>query len=155
MAEAQANVAAGRCLVFCGSIGTGKTHLACAILHAFASKGARVRYLTVNHLIFRLRQSWAPDSRETEMELLEELCSRDLVVLDEVGVQFGTESERVQLFNVINARYNRVRPTIVISNLDLAGITAYLGERTVDRLKENAAGMVVLTGKSRRASQGR
>jgi DNA replication protein DnaC len=85
------------------------------------------------------------------MEVLEKLSRLDLLVLDEVGVSFGTEPEKVQLFNVINGRYNQVRPTIVTSNLDVAGMTAYLGERSMDRLKENAADMVVLTGQSRRA----
>src|SRR5689334_18608968 len=46
VAEAKVNVGEGRCLLFCGTVGTGKTHLACAILHAVASMGGRLRYFT-------------------------------------------------------------------------------------------------------------
>jgi DNA replication protein DnaC len=40
----KANHAAGSSLVICGAVGTGKTHLACGILHAVASMGGSVSY---------------------------------------------------------------------------------------------------------------
>jgi DNA replication protein DnaC len=57
----------------------------------------------------------------------------------------------VQLFDVINARYGAQRPTLVISNLDLAGLREDLGERVLDRLRENDGRMLVFKGKSWRA----
>ncbi len=153
--EFKDNLQAGRCLVLCGTVGSGKTLLASAILYALASKGAKVLYITVAELLRMLRSSWGDRAKESEVEILDRLSRLDLLVLDEVGVQYGSEAEKVQLFDVINGRYNAVRPTIVISNLDIAGITAYLGERAVDRLCENGGRMLVFTGKSWRASQGR
>ena len=41
----------------------------------------------------------------------------DLLILDEVGVQFGSETEKMILFEIINGRYEQLKPTIVISNL--------------------------------------
>jgi len=52
---------------------------------------------------------------------------------------------------VINGRYGAQRPTLVISNLDLAGLRENLGERVVDRLRENDGRALVFTGKSWRA----
>ena len=40
----------------------------------------------------------------------------DLLILDEVGVQFGSETEKMILFEIINGRYEQLKPTIVISN---------------------------------------
>lgn len=155
VADFKENLQAGRCLVLCGTVGTGKTHLACGILYALASKGARVLYITVAELLRTLRSSWGTRAKESEAEILDRLCKLDLLVLDEVGCQYGSEAEKVQLFDVINSRYNAIKPTIVLSNLDGVGMAAYLGERAVDRLCENGGRMLVLQGKSWRAAQTR
>jgi DNA replication protein DnaC len=146
-----ANLKAGRGLVLCGTTGRGKTHLGCGIARALAETGRHVRYTTARDLIRALRDTWRRDSLTTETELLSQLRDLDLLVLDEVGVQFGSDAERVQLFDVINGRYGAQRPTLVISNLDLAGLRENLGERVVDRLRENDGRALVFTGKSWRA----
>ena len=66
----------------------------------------------------------------------------DLLILDEVGVQFGSETEKMILFEIINGRYEQLKPTIVISNLADA-LTDYLGERVVDRLREGGGRMLI------------
>lgn len=151
--EFRTNLEAGRCLVFCGTPGTGKTHLACGMAYALAKDGWRTKYTTVSELIRGIRETWRPEATATEGELLTRLRELDLLVLDEVGAQFGTEAEKVQLFDVISSRYNAMKPTIVISNLDLDGLKTYLGERAVDRLRENGGRMLVLMGASWRATQ--
>jgi DNA replication protein DnaC len=64
-------------------------------------------------------------------------------VIDEIGVQFGTESEQNHLFEVINNRMLEVKPTILVTNLLLNSpddsvktLRNYLGERTYDRMRE-------------------
>ena len=69
-----------------------------------------------------------------------------LLILDEVGIQAGTENERNILFDVLNTRYADMRPTIVISNLKLVEITNYLGTRIIDRLSENGGQVVPFKG---------
>jgi len=141
---------AGRCLIFCGNVGTGKTHITCAIARALVLAARSVRYATVAGLIQLLRSTWRKGSEQSEMDLLRDLQSLELLVLDEIGVQYGTEAETVQLFEVLNRRYNAVRPTIVISNLDLEGLKVYLSERAVDRLRENGGRLLVFDGESHR-----
>jgi DNA replication protein DnaC len=65
------------------------------------------------------------------------LGSVGLLVMDEVGVQYGTDAEKVLLFDVINRRYQDVMPTILLTNLDKAGLREYLGDRAFDRIREN------------------
>ena len=60
----------------------------------------------------------------------------DLLILDEVGVQFGSETEKMILFEIINGRYEQLKPTIVINSNLRRALTDYLGERVVDRLRE-------------------
>lgn len=110
------HLAAGRCLVFCGSPGTGKTHLACAIAKNITQSGRSARYFTVQELIRSIRAAWRPDSLDSVERVLQRLQEFDLLVLDEVGVQFGTEAESTQLTEVMDLRYRAMKPTLVVSN---------------------------------------
>ncbi|WP_252495903.1 ATP-binding protein, partial [Escherichia coli] len=65
------------------------------------------------------------------------------MVIDEVGAQHGTDFERQVLFQVVNGRYERLLPTILISNLSLVDIRRFIGDRVIDRLCD-ANGEVVL-----------
>jgi DNA replication protein DnaC len=60
----------------------------------------------------------------------------DLLILDEFGIQIGSEHEKMLLFRIINKRYENLKPTILISNLSPAEIKNF-EERIFDRLKEN------------------
>jgi DNA replication protein DnaC len=159
---------AGRCLIFLGGIGCGKTHLALAIALAIVQNsplppveavgygeirnfGRHVRYWTVQEIIRALRDTWCRESQISEREVLDKLTALDLLILDEIGLSFGSEAEKNQLFEVINRRYNASRPTLVISNLDLKGITAFIGERTIDRFRENGGKVFTFRGKSWRS----
>lgn len=143
---------AGRCMILAGPAGTGKTHLACAAIRALCDQGKRAQYIRLGDAIRRLRDTWRKDSAETESEVLAQLLQPDLLVIDEVGVQYGSEGEKVHAFDIIDGRYNAMRPTIVITNCKPDELLAYLGERCVDRLLENGGRMLVFDGKSNRTS---
>lgn len=141
---------AGRSLVFCGAPGTGKTHLACAVLNEVVRKGRLGLYATVAAAVRRVKDTWSKGSAETEREAIASFVVPDLLVLDEVGVQFGSEAERLILFEIINGRYEQVRPTLVLSNLDVKGVEENLGYRAVDRLREGGGRVVVFDWESHR-----
>jgi DNA replication protein DnaC len=138
------HLAAGRCLVFFGSPGTGKTHLACAIAKSLAESGRRTRYFTVKELIRSIRATWQEDAPESEETVLRRLRELDLLVLDEVGVQFCKDAELVQLTEVIDLRYRDVKPTLVVSNYTRDELKKYLGDRIVDRLRDKGGKFVIL-----------
>lgn len=145
----------GRCLILVGVPGTGKTHIACAIANQIIATGFSALFSSVGTLIKKLRSTWSRDSQKTEIEMLNEIASVDLLIIDEVGVQYGSESEEVQIFEVINRRYEEMKPTIIISNLPVASedgksLKDYLGERSFDRLRENGGKLIQFTGKSKR-----
>jgi DNA replication protein DnaC len=73
-------------------------------------------------------------------------------VLDEVGVQYGTDAEKQIAFEIINTRYENLRPTIIISNLNAAELTTFIGERVMDRLKENGGRLLVFDWPSHRGT---
>ena len=140
----------GRCGIFVGKPGTGKTHLAVAVgLHAMRA-GHAVLFSTVMRAIRRVKDSWSRDSRETETQAVAGLVFPDLLILDEVGVQFGSETERLILFDVLNERYEKRKPTLLLSNLNIDEVKGFLGERIFDRLREDGGRAVVFDWESHR-----
>ncbi|PKN23201.1 MAG: DNA replication protein DnaC [Deltaproteobacteria bacterium HGW-Deltaproteobacteria-3] len=127
----------GVCMVLRGNIGTGKNHLACAIARQVSAQGYSSLLLTVAEIIQRIRATWDRQSQETEAEVIERFAEVNLLILDEVGRQYGSEAEKITQFQVIDARYRAMRPTIIISNLLPAEISTYLGGAAYDRLREN------------------
>lgn len=128
------HLAKGLGLVMSGRPGNGKTHLAAAILQAVLTP--EVRYTTALDLVRAVRDTWRRDSDRSELQLLGYLERLDLLVIDEIGMQYGTDGEQTILFDVLDRRCREVRPTILLTNQDKAGFKQFVGERTFDRLTE-------------------
>lgn len=143
----------GKSLIFCGRVGTGKTHLACGILHSIISAGFSGVYATAYAAVRRVKDSWTKRDA-TETEVLQTFVRPDLLVLDEVGVQFASETERILLFEIINGRYENLRPTLLVSNLDITGVETCIGPRALDRLREGGGRVVIFDWDSHRKASG-
>ena len=121
-------------LMLAGAPGTGKTHLATATLQRLIAK--RVCYMTCMDLIRSMRDTWRHNSDQTGTQLLRYLVSLDLLVIDEVGVQYGSASEKTILFDVVDLRYREKRSTMLVTNQDAEGFEGLLGDRSFDRIKQ-------------------
>ena len=147
----------GRSAIFMGNLGTGKTHLAVGIgLHAMREHQASVLFISVSRLVRMVKDSWARGSGSTESDVVAQMVFPDLLILDEVGVQQGTEFERNVLFDVFNERYEQRKPSLLLTNCSLDELKSkYLGERVVDRLSEDGGGVLMFSwGSGRRNASG-
>jgi DNA replication protein DnaC len=142
--------ASGANLIFSGNPGTGKTHLAAAIANRLLDQGRRVFYRRVYELLREIKDSWAQDSEASESEVVRKYSKVELLILDEVGVQFGKDSDKILMFELLDNRYANRKPSVIVSNLDEEGMTQFLGERVIDRLCDSSSAMVAFNWDSYR-----
>jgi DNA replication protein DnaC len=129
----------GASLVLSGLPGTGKSHLAAAIVQAVMEGGADARYITMMDMVRAVRGTWRKGSEQSEDQVIDELGFHyDLLVVDEIGMQYGTDGEQTILFDILDRRYRDMRPTVLLTNQDRNGFKAYVGDRIHDRLTETA-----------------
>lgn len=144
----------GTSLILCGKPGTGKTHIACAIGNALMQGLFSVRYTTVLKATLEIKSTYNKDSELREGDVLQSYVRVDLLILDEVGVQFGSNTENMLLYQIINGRYEEVKPTILISNYTEKELSEFIGERSIDRMREGGGAVAVFDWESYRKGGG-
>jgi len=108
---------AGTGLLLTGSIGVGKTHLAVGILQALvAERGATGLFYDYRDLLKQVQNSYNPQVRETELEVLRPVFEAEVLVLDELGAAKPTDWVWDTVAHILNTRYNDRRTTIITTN---------------------------------------
>lgn len=137
-------------LLLYGLAGLGKTHLALAIGWSYLAQLKSVVYYQVESLLdalregYRIKQALAPgefhpDSYDAVMNYAKRVS---LLILDDLGVEKGTEWAVAKLDEIIDYRYINRLPIVVTAN------TLELPERILDRMREGR--IVRLRGQSYR-----
>jgi len=140
----------GTCLIFSGKAGTGKTHLACAIANAVLAAGHSALFTTVSDALRAIRRAYDKDAGISETEAIGAFARPDLLILDEIGADYGTDHSKTILFDLINRRYEHVKPTIILTNLDAESLREHCGDRIMDRLREGGGKLIPFTWESSR-----
>ncbi|MND93608.1 DNA replication protein DnaC [compost metagenome] len=139
-------------LVMCGKPGTGKNHLALAIArHAITEHQSSAVFTTALKIAREYKSTWSKTSTRTEDEVIRHFTLPDLLIIDEVGVQFGSDTEKQIMFEIINNRYERMKPTILISNQSKDELSAFIGERVIDRMNDGGGCTLAFTWDSYRS----
>lgn len=140
----------GHSLIMIGSQGTGKNHLSIAIMHEIMESGFTAYIVTARDLILKIREGWKRDSGENESQIVSRFAQFDLLVIDEIGKQYGGKGESIHLFDVINKRYMEDKPTILISNETLESVEEIIGKEAFDRICEKGTLLKMNWGSHRR-----
>ncbi len=142
----------GTGLFLYGTTGTGKTHLACAVLRRLAEQGIDGAYAMTWQIVRAVK------SADFKKDPLKPFIDVSILVLDEVGVQSGSRFEETVLYPLIDSRVGMRRPTIFISNVqpdakdpEFKGDTVrkLIGERLWDRIQHRSI-FLKLKGESHR-----
>jgi DNA replication protein DnaC len=128
------NREAGRGLYFCGDVGTGKTHLAVAVMNEIMQrKRVPSLFVTVPEFLDNLREAYMIPGRDLD-EWMDAVKNADLLVLDDLGAEKPNPWVRERLFVVVNHRYREALPTLFTSNIGPKDLASQLGERTASRI---------------------
>ena len=110
-------LAAGRGLWFTGDFGTGKTTLAMLISKTAMEADHTVAIYSLPRLLAMLRETFREDAPLSLSQLVDQLCSVDLLHIDDVGAEQTTAWVLEQLYTVVNTRYEDRRSLILTTNL--------------------------------------
>jgi DNA replication protein DnaC len=128
------NREAGKGLYFCGGVGTGKTHLAVAVMNELIRKKRTPSlFVTVPELLDNLRETYNKPGRNLD-EWMDVVQNAEFLVLDDLGSERTTEWVRERIFVIVNHRYREALPTVFTSNIGPKDLAEQLGERTASRI---------------------
>ena len=99
-------------LLMMGYSGLGKTHLSCAIADVCVKNGFVVMYASSQSLFEQIERS-----RHNVQDILNDIISCDLFILDDLGTEYLTPYGQSILYNIINTRSINNNPCIFSSNL--------------------------------------
>lgn len=152
-------------IIIHGNVGTGKTHLCYALTHQ-TSKECEYKYnfntetkryfcsektcfTTIKKIIDDIRTCWKDSADEFDRAKIDMYKTIPILIIDEIGVQYGTDSERIELYEIINTRYENMLPIVCCTNLNKEQIKKCIGLRSWDRLSGGAT-IIELSGESYR-----
>ena len=100
-------------LLFTGSRGSGKTHLAVAIAGESLRQGRQVFFAFVPTLLDHLRMTYSPDSPVGFDELFEQVLNVPLLILDDLGAENSTAWAEEKLYQIVVHRHEARLATVI------------------------------------------
>ncbi len=119
-------------LMFTGTYGCGKTHLAAGIANARVQAGYPALFVVVPDLLDHLRATFNPQSPITYDKRFEEVRHAPFLVLDDLGTESATPWAQEKLFQLLNHRYVAKLPTVLTTARLLEDLDPKIRTRLLD-----------------------
>lgn len=121
--------------------GCGKTRFAISLANELIeTKNCSVKFATSIQIINELKATWNKSYEYTEQQLLEELASAEVLIIDDFDTETPKEWIEERFYQIINTRYMNNLITIITSNTALEN-TSY-DERIKNRILEKSYRLV-------------
>lgn len=138
-----------------GKAGTGKSHLAKAMLEAVNEHSRPYKsclFISLSDFVLEIRNTFGNNDRnnhDTEQSMIERIADVDLLVLDDLGAETGfigtdkTASDFTQrvLYSLMNKRQDK--STIITTNLDSSQLSNMYDSKILSRLYRNLEGNII------------
>ncbi len=119
-------------LVFCGNVGTGKTHFCAAFHNYLIEQNKNIRSYSEQYFFNELKQTiqmnWDPIGR------IREISSSHHLILDDMGSSKMTDWQKEMLSELIDMRYSSDLPMLITSNFDRQTMKNEFGDRFYSRI---------------------
>ena len=151
----------GKSYYIWGGVGTGKTHLICAMANSLLkslyekkklSSYTLPRIANVNGILLEIKQTFQNKSEKSEQDIIYQYTSYPCLILDDLGVEKPSEWVTQTLYAIVDTRYNDSKQTCFTSNLSLDKISEKIGDRIPSRIAEMCE-IVQIKGRDRRLSK--
>lgn len=140
-----------------GNSGTGKTLLTACMANYLMDKEYTVLFTDFFEILKAIRGTFNNKSNETDDDIIKNISEVDFLFIDDLGTESlaknsGDNFTQDKIFEIINKRYNKKKPTIFSSNYsikDLVGSRNFM-YKTVDRINEMSNAVIEIKGDSYR-----
>ena len=132
-----------------GKVGTGKTHLACAIAHKAIEQGVQTKFINVVSMISDLKE------RMNIPKYIRTYTDTSLLIIDDIGKEKNSEWVCQTVYQIINIRYEKQKPTIITTENSIKTMTSHYkekGKAIQSRILENHI-LITLDGKDYRQNK--
>jgi len=125
-------------LLFIGRPGLGKTFLCNSIAKDLLDMGKSVIYQSAPDLVDLVRKyKFDFDNEEAGDEALKDIYVCDLLIIDDLGTELGTQFSGLVIYNILNKRLLENKKMIISTNLDVDEIIKTYSERISSRIFGN------------------
>lgn len=145
----------GRGLYIHGGVGTGKTYTASALAREFVDSGYAVVLTTTLSMLEDIQDTYGKEA--SSLEAVSRFSKCDVLILDDLGKESASAWSISMLFQIIDVRYEAMRPLIVTTQYDYVGLERRLSRQgeaqsakaIVSRLREMCRPMQLRGGDRR------
>jgi DNA replication protein DnaC len=138
-------------VVLLGNVGTGKTHMACALVQAFCRQRRRAMYAEAMDYFIDLQESYGQGAGTTPRKVENKYLLPELLILDAMEERADTPWNDRMLFRLVNKRYAAGQSTVLISNEQEKEFNARVGASIADRIRDGG-GRIICNWKSLRGN---
>ncbi|NCB03374.1 MAG: ATP-binding protein [Spirochaetia bacterium] len=131
----------GVSLIMYGKNGTGKTRLAFASMRDKVLKGQSVKYMTASEFFDEIKLTFNNTIKVSDV--LGKYLHYDNLFIDEVDKTYGTVTEFIALFRLIDKRYLDLKPTVLIANATKENVIDVIGRSSYERIVEDGTAILM------------
>lgn len=119
-------------LLIFGGTGLGKTHIASAIAKVVIEQGYDVFYESALNIIYDFdAEQFGGKERGSRTD---KYFDCELLIIDDLGTEMTNQFTQMWLYNLINTRINKCKPTIISTNLKQEDLQEKYEPRIVSRI---------------------
>lgn len=121
-------------ILLMGGTGLGKTHLSSALAKRVIEKGNDVFYTGAIDLFSQFETQRFKSYSNEPNELIERYFECDLLIIDDLGTEMVNQFSVSTLYNLLNDRLSRRKPTLISTNLSNEEIQKKYTDRITSRM---------------------